>query len=312
MFEKNRICELFGIEYPVISGGMVWVSGGKLAAAVSEAGGLGLIGSGSMKPDLLREHIRKAKSLTNKPVGVNIPMLREDSAELVSVAYSEGIKIVFTSAGSPKRFTPILHEHGCTVVHVVPEVKFAKKVEDAGRDAVVAEGFEAGGHNGVNGVTTFVLTPQVADAVNIPVIAAGGITDGRGITAALALGADGVQIGTRFAATIESSAHDNYKQAVLNAADISTVYLLRKIGPSRVITNEWTNRVIDAENKGATPEELRELLGQKRERLGIFEGDIAEGQVEAGQGAGLIKDIPSVSDLMKRMINGYRDAIKKI
>jgi len=312
MFEKNRICELFGIEYPVISGGMVWVSGGKLAAAVSEAGGLGLIGSGSMKPDLLREHIRKAKSLTNKPVGVNIPMLREDSAELVSVAYSEGIKIVFTSAGSPKRFTPILHEHGCTVVHVVPEVKFAKKVEDAGCDAVVAEGFEAGGHNGVNGVTTFVLTPQVADAVNIPVIAAGGITDGRGITAALALGADGVQIGTRFAATIESSAHDNYKQAVLNAADISTVYLLRKIGPSRVITNEWTNRVIDAENKGATPEELRELLGQKRERLGIFEGDIAEGQVEAGQGAGLIKDIPSVSDLMKRMINGYRDAIKKI
>jgi enoyl-[acyl-carrier protein] reductase II len=311
-FRNSRLCELYGIEYPIIQGGMVWVSGGKLAAAVSEAGGLGLIGAGSMKPELLRTHIQKAKSLTSKPFGVNLPLLRKDIEDLVNVVVDEGVKIAFTSAGSAKKLTSYLHDKGFVVTHVVPEVAFARKVEDAGCDAVVAEGFEAGGHNGVNGVTTMALIPQVVDAVKIPVIAAGGIADGRGIAAAMALGASGVQIGTRFAATVESSAHDNYKNAVAEAGDVSTVYHLLKIGPARMIRNEWTDRVRDAEMSGADADSLREILGTKREQLGIFDGDLNEGQLEAGQGSGLIKDIPTVSQLMKSLVDGYDRTIQSL
>jgi enoyl-[acyl-carrier protein] reductase II len=313
-FRDTRLQELFGIDYPIIQAGMVWASGGKLAAAVSNAGALGLIGAGSMKPDLLSEHIDKARTLTEgmHPFGVNIPLLRVDAEDLIRTALDGGVKIFFTSAGSPKKYTHELHERGCQVVHVVPGVKFAKKVEEAGCDAVVAEGFEAGGHNGVDMATTMALVPQVVDAVSIPVIAAGGIADGRGIAAAMALGAAGVQIGTRFAATMESSAHDHYKRAVLDADDRSTVYHLLKIGPARMIRNAWTDRVAEAEANGASAEELRELLGAKRERLGIFEGDLDEGQVEAGQGSGLITDIPSAGELVSRLVREYRTALDRI
>ncbi len=308
-FTGTRIQTLFGIEYPIIQAGMVWVSGAKLAAAASNAGGLGLIGSGSMKPDLLADHIRKAQSQTDKPFGVNIPLLRGDAEDLVQVVLDHKVPVVFTSAGSPKKFTPTFHEHGIKVVHVVPSVTLAKKVEAAGCDAVVAEGFEAGGHNGVDMITTMALIPQVADAVQIPVLAAGGIADGRQIAAAILLGADGVQIGTRFAATVESSAHDNYKQAVVNASDRDTVFHLKQIGPARMVRNAWTERIAAAEQRGASVEELRELLGTKRERLGIFEGDLDEGQVEAGQGSGLIRDIPSAADLVHRLVDETRAAM---
>lgn len=311
-FPDTRLQDLFGIDYPIVQAGMVWASGAKLAAAVSNAGGLGLIGSGSMKPELLREHIRKAKTLTTRPFGVNIPLLRGDVEELVQVVLEERVRIVFTSAGSAKKFTPRFKEAGCAVVHVVPGVKFARKVEEAGCDAVVAEGFEAGGHNGVDMVTTMALIPQVADAVSIPVIAAGGIADGRGIAAALALGAAGVQIGTRFATTVESSAHENYKQRVVEAGDRDTVFHLLKIGPARMFRNDWTERVRIAEEGGADAEQLMELLGSKRERLGIFEGNLEEGQVEAGQGSGLIRDVPAVADLMARLLREYGDTVKRL
>ena len=309
-FQGYRIQHLFGIEYPIIQGGMIWASGAKLAAAVSNAGGLGLIGSGSMKPDLLDQHIRKAQSLTDKPFGVNVPMMRGDVDELVQVVLDNNVRIVFTSAGSPKRFTPTLQEAGVKVAHVVPSVTLARKVEAAGCDAVVAEGFEAGGHNGADMITTMALIPQVVDAVSIPVLAAGGIADGRGIAAALMLGADGVQIGTRFAATVESSAHNNYKQAVLNAGDRDTVLHLARIGPARMISNKWTERVAAAEAAGASDDELREILGTKREMHGIFEGDLDEGQVEAGQGSGLIHDIPSASELVDRLVHETVDAVQ--
>jgi len=308
-FPDTRIQQLFGIQFPIIQAGMVWASGAKLAAAVSNAGGLGLIGAGSMKPDLLRAQIQKARSLTNRPFGVNIPLLRGDAEELIDVVLQEEVKIVFTSAGSAKRFTPRLKQADCRVVHVVPGVAFARKVEEAGCDAVVAEGFEAGGHNGLDMVTTFTLIPQVVDAVSIPVIAAGGIADGRGIAAAFALGAAGVQIGTRFAATRESSAHENYKKAVLDADDRATVFYLRQLGPARMIRNTFTERVRLAEERGASAEELKEILGTKRERLGIFDGDLDEGQVEAGQSAGLVRDIPAVNELMERLLHEYTDTI---
>ncbi|MCB2199887.1 nitronate monooxygenase family protein [bacterium] len=310
-FPDQRVQQLLGIDTPIIQAGMVWASGAKLAAAVSNAGGLGLIGAGSMKPDLLREQIRKARRLTLKPFGVNIPLLRGDVEDLVQVVLEEEVKIIFGSAGSAKRFTPRFKEAGCVVAHVVPGVTFAKKVEDAGCDLVVAEGFEAGGHNGVDMVTTFSLIPQVVDAVSIPVLAAGGIADGQGIAAALALGASGVQIGTRFAATVESSAHDNYKQAVVSADDRATVFHLRQIGPARMFRNAWTERVRAAEEQGASPEELKEILGSKRERLGIFEGDLEEGQVEAGQGSGLIRDVPTVAELMQRLLEEYASTTAK-
>lgn len=306
---KTKITELFGIEYPVIQAGMVWVSGWKLASAVSNCGGLGLIGSGSMKPDLLREHIRKCKAATDKPFGVNIPLLRGDADELVNVTIEEGVKIVFTSAGHPKKFAQQLKDNGIKIIHVVPNIKYGLKAQEAGCDAVVGEGVEAGGHNGADQITTFALIPQLVDALEIPVIAAGGIVDGRGIVAALALGAEGVQIGTRFAATVESSAHENYKRKIVEAGDTDTVLALKKIGLVRMIKNDFALRAIKAEEECWDEFKLKELLGNKRERAGIFEGDENEGELEAGQGAGLIKDIPTVKELMERLVDESKNEI---
>ena len=305
---KTKITELLNIKYPIIQAGMVWVSGWKLASAVSNCGGLGLIGAGSMKPELLSEHIKKCKAATDKPFGVNIPLLRKDADELVKVCLDEGIKIFFTSAGNPKTFTPLLKENGCTVVHVVANLKYGLKAQEAGCDAVVGEGVEAGGHNGADQLTTFCLIPQLVDKLNIPVIAAGGIVDGRGILAALSLGAEGVQIGTRFAATVESSAHENYKQEIVNSGDQDTVLAFKKIGLVRMIKNDFAIQAMKAEREGWDEIQLRELLGTKRERAGIFEGDLIEGELEAGQGVGLIKDIPTVKDLFERLLNEYKIA----
>lgn len=309
---KTRITDLFEIQFPIIQAGMVWVSGYKLAAAVSEVGGLGLIGAGSMKPDLLREQIQKAKSKTDKPFGVNIPLLRGDAEDLINVAINENVKIVFTSAGHPGKFIDKLKKAGCIVVHVVPSVKYALKAESVGCDAIVAEGFEAGGHNGLDEITTFVLVPQVVDAVQIPVIAAGGIADGRGMAAAFALGAEGVQIGTRFAASIESSAHDNYKRAIVESADNSTVLILKKVTPVRLIKNKFSVRIMEAENRGASPEELAGLLGKGRERLAILEGNLDEGEIEAGQCAGMIKEILPAGEIVRKIVEEYFLIINKL
>jgi enoyl-[acyl-carrier protein] reductase II len=309
---ENRITELLNIKYPIIQAGMVWVSGWKLASAVSNCGGLGLIGAGSMKPELLKEHLLKCKTATDKPFGVNIPLLRKDADELVNVSLDEGVKIFFTSAGNPKTFTALLKDKNCTVVHVVANLKYGLKAQEAGCDAVVGEGVEAGGHNGADQLTTFCLIPQLVDKLNIPVIAAGGIVDGRGILAALSLGAAGVQIGTRFAATVESSAHDNYKQEIVNSGDQDTVLAFKKIGLVRMIKNDFAIRAMKAENEGWTETQLRELLGVKRERAGIFEGDLIEGELEAGQGAGLIKDISEVKILFEKLLKEIEEAKAKI
>ncbi|MHB8930641.1 MAG: NAD(P)H-dependent flavin oxidoreductase [Melioribacteraceae bacterium] len=309
---SNRITTLFGIKDPIIQAGMVWVSGWKLASAVSENGGLGLIGAGSMKPDLLREHIQKCKTATDKPFGVNIPLLRSDAADLIKVVIEEDVKIVFSSAGHPGKFIDELKKNNVTVVHVVPSVKFALKAESVGCDAIVGEGVEAGGHNGADEITTFCLIPQLVDALGIPVIAAGGISDGRGILAALALGAEGVQIGTRFAVTEESSAHENYKRKIIEAKDNDTILVLKKIGAARMIKNEFTAEIYNAELNGADEDRLKQLLGEKRERLGIFEGDEINGMMEAGQGSGLIKEILTVKELMEKLVFEYDDALQKI
>lgn len=309
---ETKISKLFNIRYPIIQAGMVWVSGYKLAVAVSNAGGLGLIGSGSMKPELLKEHIQKAKLNTTKPFGVNIPLLRGDADELIQTVIDEGVKIVFTSAGHPGKFIDKLKNAGCIVTHVVPSVKYALKAESVGCDAIVAEGFEAGGHNGIDEITTFCLIPQVVDAVKIPVIAAGGIADGRGMAAAFALGAEGVQIGTRFAASVESSAHENYKKAIINAADNSTVLILKKVTPVRMIKNEFSQKVIEAENRGATREELLELLGRGRERAAIFEGDLENGEIEAGQCSGMIKEILPASEILYNIVREYYTTKNKL
>ena len=308
----TRITRMFGIAYPIIQAGMVWTAGNKLAVAVSEAGGLGLIGAGSMSPDLLREHIGKAKSRTSKPFGVNIPLMRKDAAELIRVTLEEGVKIVFTSSGHPMMFTEQLKKAGCVVVHVIAAVKHARKAVSFGCDAVVAEGFEAGGHNGVDEITTLALVPQVVDAVEIPVVAAGGIADGRGMAAALALGAEGVQVGTRFAVTRESSAHDTYKKVVVEAGDGATVLTLKKITPVRMVKTPFAMKALEAERRGATKEELQELLGKKRERAGIFEGSLEEGEFEAGQSSGLIRDIPPAGDVVRRMMEEYQRAKQRL
>lgn len=300
---KTKITDLLNIKYPIIQAGMVWVSGWKLVSAVSNEGGLGLIGAGSMKPDLLKEHIKKCNAATDKPFGVNIPLLRKDADELVKASLDEGIKIFFTSAGNPKTFTSLLKEKGCTVVHVVANLKYGIKAQEAGCDAVVGEGVEAGGHNGTDQITTFCLIPQLVDKLNIPVIAAGGIADGRGILAALSLGAEGVQIGTRFAATVESSAHQNFKDEIVKAGDQGTVLAFKKIGLVRIIKNDFAIRAMKAESEGWNEIQLRELLATKRERIGIFEGDLIEGELEAGQGVGLINDIPTVKELFERLLN---------
>jgi enoyl-[acyl-carrier protein] reductase II len=299
---KTRITELFNVNYPIIQAGMVWTSGWKLASAVSNEGGLGLIGSGSMKPDLLREHIRDCFKATNKPFGVNIPLLRGDADELVNVVIEEGVKIVFSSAGHPGKFIELLKKNNIKVVHVIPSIKFGLKAQEVGCDAVVGEGVEAGGHNGINETTTLALIPQLVDALKIPVIAAGGIADGRGILAALSLGAEGVQIGTRFAATIESSAHPNYKKKVVEAGDDGTVLAFKKIGLVRMMKNDFAGRAVKAENECWDEEKLSELLGKKRERLGIFEGDEIEGEMEAGQSSGLVKEILPVKELFKKLL----------
>lgn len=309
---ENGVTRLLNIQHPIIQAGMVWVSGWKLASAVSNNGGLGLIGAGSMKPDLLLEHIQKCKEATNKPFGVNIPLLRGDAVELINATISENVKIVFTSAGHPGRHIELLKKYGVIVIHVVSNVKQALKAENVGCNAVVGEGVEAGGHNGPDELTTFCLIPQLVDAVKIPVIAAGGMADGRGIAAALALGAEGVQIGTRFAATVESSAHEVYKQHVIASKDTGTTLVLKKIGMARLVKNEWSKIVQKAEATGADETTLKNLLGEKRERLGIFEGDAEQGMMEAGQSSGLINEILSVDELMKSLIAQYDNTIAKL
>lgn len=308
-FSENPITKLFAIRAPIIQAGMVWVSGGKLAAAAANAGALGLIGAGSMKPDLLRQHIIKAKALTNNPIGVNLPLLYHGIEEQISVCLELGIKIFFTSAGSPKKFTPMLKTNGCTVVHVTSTPELAKKCEDAGVDAVVAEGFEAGGHNGRDEITTLVLIPQVVDAVKIPVIAAGGIADGRQMAAAMMLGASGVQIGSRFAATLESSAHEKFKQAILSASATSTMLSMKKTVPVRLLKNKFYEEITKLEDRCATAQELQDHLGKGRAKAGMLEGDLDNGELEIGQVAGMIKDIPSCQQLVERLVEGYRKAL---
>jgi enoyl-[acyl-carrier protein] reductase II len=305
---ETKITRLFNIQYPIIQAGMVWVSGWKLASAVSNCGGLGLIGSGSMKPELLREHIQKCRIATDKSFGVNIPLLRGDAEELIKIVIEEGVKIVFSSAGNPAKFIEQLKKNNVKVVHVVPSVKFGHKAENAGCDAVVGEGVEAGGHNGIDETSTLCLIPQLADALKIPVIAAGGIADGRGILAALSLGAEGVQLGTRFAATVESSAHSNYKRKVVETGDGDTVLAFKRIGLVRMMKNDFALRSVKAEEEGWNEEQLRELLGNKRERLGIFEGDEIEGEMEAGQSSGIIKEILKVEDLFKKLLREIEES----
>ena len=302
---STPITKLFDIPYPIIQGGMIWAAGWKLASAVSQSGGLGLIGSGSMNPDLLRHHITKCKEATNKPFGVNVPLMRTDADELVNVALEEDVKIFFTSAGNPGKFTDIIHDNGAKVAHVVPSVALAKKARDRGVDAIVAEGTEAGGHNGIDEITTIALVPQVVDAVDIPVIAAGGIANGRGIFAALALGASAVQMGTRFACTEESSSHPEYRNAIVQAPDNGTILGLMKIGPARMIKNPFANAVLQAEARGADENELRQLLGTGRARKGIFEGNLQEGELEAGQSSGLIHEILPVAKVMEKLIQEF-------
>jgi len=308
--KQHNICKLFGIKYPIVQAGMVWVSGGKLAAAAANAGVLGIIGAGSMKPELLRSHIRKAKGLSSGAIGVNVPLLYEKSDEQISVALEEGIKIFFTSAGSPKKYTPLLKEQGATVVHVTSSPELAVKCQNAGVDAVVAEGFEAGGHNGRAEITTMALVPQVCDAVDIPVIAAGGIADGRGVAAALALGASGVQIGTRFAATIESSAHESFKKQIIAAGADATMLVMKRLVPVRLLKNPFYEKVRELEERCADQQELAELLGRGRARRGMLEGDLVEGELEIGQVAAQVTDIPSVADLVSRLVLQYERAIK--
>lgn len=309
---KTEITKLLGIRYPIIQAGMVWASGWKLASAVSNNGGLGLIGSGSMKAELLKEHIKKCKLATDKPFGVNITLLREDAADLVDVVIEEGVKIVFTSAGNPKKFIDLLKKNSIISVHVISTLKQAEKAQTAGYDAVVAEGVEAGGHNGANQITTFCLIPHISRELKIPVIAAGGIINGEGILAALSLGAAGVQIGTRFAASIESSAHPNFKRKIIEAGEEDTILAFSKIGLVRMLRNDFSERALAAEKEGWDTVRLKELLGHKRERLGIFEGDETEGQMEAGQGSGLIKEILPVSEIFRQLLSGYESALKRI
>lgn len=304
--KMNRICELFGIEYPVVQGGMVWCSGWRLASAVSNAGGLGLIGAGSMHPDVLREHIRKCQAATDKPFGVNVPLMYPEIDALMKILVEEGVKIVFTSAGNPKAWTGFLKEHGMKVAHVVSSSKFAVKCEQAGVDAVVAEGFEAGGHNGREETTTLCLIPAVRRATSLPLMAAGGIGTGRAMLATFALGAEGVQIGTRFALTAESSAHENFKQLCLNLNEGDTKLLLKKLSPTRLVKGGFTTAVEEAEARGASVEEMKELLGKGRAKKGIFEGNLQEGELEIGQVASLFREQQTAEAVMKEIIDDFR------
>ena len=307
---KNRITSLFNIEFPLIQAGMIWCSGWELASAVSNAGGLGIIGSGSMYPAILEEHILKCKAATDKPFAVNLPMLYPDIDKHVATIIKHKVPIVFTSAGNPKTWTEELKSHGITVVHVVSSVKFALKAQEAGVDAVVAEGFEAGGHNGRDETTTLCLIPMVAEAVTIPLIAAGGIGTGRAMLAAMHLGADGVQIGSRFVATPESSAHQNFKQVVVEAKEGDTLLTLKELTPVRLVKNEFFHQIEKAYENCATTEELKTLLGRGRAKKGMFEGDLTEGELEIGQISGLIHEIKPAAAVVKEIIEEYRSAIQ--
>lgn len=307
----NKITQLFNIKYPIIQGGMIWNSGYKLASAVSNAGGLGLIGAGSMYPEVLREHIQKCKKATDKPFGVNIPMLYPNIEEIMNIVVEEGVKIVFTSAGNPKTWTSFLKERGVTVVHVVSSSVFALKAQDAGVDAVVAEGFEAGGHNGREETTTMTLIPMVKEKIKIPLIAAGGIATGRGMLAAMILGADGVQVGSRFAASIESSSHNNFKETIVNTLEGGTQLTLKELAPVRLIKNKFYQDVQDLYQKCPSKEELVQLLGRARAKKGMFEGDLEEGELEIGQVAGLIHEILPVEEIIQQMIAEFETASKE-
>ena len=308
----NKITQLFNIKYPIIQGGMIWNSGYKLASAVSNAGGLGLIGAGSMYPDVLREHIQKCKMATDKPFGVNVPMLYPNIEEIIQIIIGEEVKIVFTSAGNPKTWTGYLKEKGITVVHVVSSSKFALKAQEAGVDAVVAEGFEAGGHNGREETTTFTLIPMVKENITIPLVAAGGIATGKGMLAAMVLGADGVQMGSRFVASFESSSHENFKKTILQVKEGDTQLTLKELAPVRLIKNKFYNDIQELYSKNPNPEELKALLGRARAKKGMFEGDLEEGELEIGQIAGLIHDIKSVKEIVDDIILELELALKDL
>ena len=308
----NKITQLFKIKYPIIQGGMIWNSGYKLASAVSNAGGLGLIGAGSMYPDVLREHIQKCKLATDKPFGVNVPMLYPNIEEIINIIIDEGVKIVFTSAGNPTTWTSLLKQNGITVVHVVSSTKFALKAQEAGVDAVVAEGFEAGGHNGRQETTTLTLIPMVKKHLSIPLIAAGGIATGRGMLAAMVLGADGVQVGSRFAASIESSAHENFKNKIINCKEGETQVTLKELAPVRLIKNKFYNDIQELYKTNPSIEELKTLLGRARAKRGMFEGDLVEGELEIGQISGLFEDIKSAKEIIDDMIREFEIAKSEI
>jgi enoyl-[acyl-carrier protein] reductase II len=304
----NKITTLFNIKYPIIQGGMIWNSGYKLASAVSNAGGLGLIGAGSMYPEILREHIQKCQKTTEKPFGVNVPMLYPNIEEIMNIIVEEGVKIVFTSAGNPKTWTSFLKNHGITVVHVVSSSKFALKAQEAGVDAVVAEGFEAGGHNGREETTTLTLIPMVREKISIPLIAAGGIATGRGMLAVMVLGADGVQVGSRFAASLESSSHNNFKDTILQVEEGSTQVTLKELAPVRLIKNKFYQDIQDLYAKSPTPDDLKQLLGRARAKKGMFEGDLIEGELEIGQIAGLIHEILPARKIVENMVKEFEEA----
>jgi enoyl-[acyl-carrier protein] reductase II len=309
---ENKITKLFNIQYPIIQGGMIWNSGYKLASAVSNAGGLGLIGAGSMYPEVLRQHIQKCQKATDKPFGVNVPMLYPNVEEIMQILVEEGVKIVFTSAGNPKTWTPFLKKNGITVVHVVSSSKFALKAQEAGVDAIVAEGSEAGGHNGRDETTTLTLIPMVREKISIPLIAAGGIATGRGMLATMVLGADGVQVGSRFAASVESSSHDNFKNTILEVQEGDTQLTLKELAPVRLIKNKFYQDVQDLYSKCPTPEELKELLGRARAKKGMFEGDLIEGELEIGQIAGLIHEILPVKMIVENMVREFEEAKREV
>ena len=309
---KNRITELFKIQFPIIQGGMIWVSGYKLASAVSNAGGLGLIGAGSMYPEVLRAHIQKCKKATDKPFGVNVPMLYPNVEEIMKIIVEEGVKIVFTSAGNPNTWTTFLKENEITVVHVVSSVKFALKAQNAGVDAVVAEGFEAGGHNGREETTTFTLIPMVKEQLTIPLIAAGGIATGKGMLAAMVLGADGVQIGSRFAASVESSAHQAFKETIINTKEGDTVLTLKELAPVRLIKNPFYQQIYNLYQQNPTVDQLKELLGRGRSKKGMFEGDLVEGELEIGQIAGIIHEIKPVNEIISDIMNEFNEVKKTL
>lgn len=308
---ENKICKLFNIEHPIIQAGMIWNSGWKLASAVSNSGGLGLIGAGSMYPDVLREHIQKCKKATSKPFGVNVPMLYPNIVEIMDIIIEEGVSIVFTSAGNPKTWTSWLKERGVTVVHVVSNVKFALKAEAAGVDAIVAEGFEAGGHNGRDETTTLTLIPMVKQAIKIPLIAAGGIATGRGMLATMVLGADGVQVGSRFVASEESSAHQKFKDVVVNVQDGDTQLTLKELAPVRLVKNKFYNDLQELYKSNPNIEQLKDLLGRARAKKGMFEGDLEEGELEIGQVAGLIHTIQPAAEILNEIIIEFNEAKKE-